>query len=158
NILSKHPRVFKKIKTDFMLTPHPGELSRLTKLPVQKINEDRIDIALRYAKEFGGIMVLKGAPTVIASPDGQIYINPTGNSGLATAGSGDVLVGMIGGLLAQGLTPLSSAVGGVFLHGLAADLFVKDHNEYSLIAGDLIDYIPKTLNHIINRNYEKDEM
>ncbi|MGB9720182.1 MAG: NAD(P)H-hydrate dehydratase [bacterium] len=158
NILSQNSGIFKKIRTDFILTPHPGELSRLTKLPIQKINEDRIDVALKYAKEFGGIMVLKGAPTIIASPDEKIYLNPTGNSGLATAGSGDVLVGMIGGLLAQGLAPLSSAVGGVFLHGLAADLFVKDHNEYSLIAGDLIDYIPKTLNHIINRDYEKDKM
>ncbi|MCX7994668.1 MAG: NAD(P)H-hydrate dehydratase [candidate division WOR-3 bacterium] len=158
NIISRDTKIFKKIKTDFILTPHPGELSRLTGLPIQKINEERIDIAMRYAKEFGGILILKGAPTVVASPFGEVYVNPTGNSGLATAGSGDVLVGMIGGLLAQGLTAISSAIGGVFLHGLSADLFVKEYNEYSLIAGDLIDYIPKSLNYILNREYEKEQM
>uniref|UniRef100_A0A7V0Z6Q7 Bifunctional NAD(P)H-hydrate repair enzyme n=1 Tax=candidate division WOR-3 bacterium TaxID=2052148 RepID=A0A7V0Z6Q7_UNCW3 len=158
NIISEDVKILKKIRTDFILTPHPGELSRLTKLSIQKINEERIDIALNYAKEFGGILILKGAPTVIASPEGEVFVNPTGNSGLATAGSGDVLVGIIGGLLAQGLTTISSAIGGVFLHGLSADLYVKEHNEYSLIAGDLIDYIPKSLNFIINREYEKEQM
>lgn len=155
NIVSQDLKILRKLKTDFILTPHPGELSRLTNLPIEKINEERIDIAGNYAKEFGGILILKGAPTIIATPDGEIYLNPTGNSGLATAGSGDVLVGMIGGFLAQGLTPISSTISGVFLHGLAADLFVKEHNEYSLIAGDLIDWIPKALNYIINREYEK---
>lgn len=158
NIISEDIKIFKKISTDFILTPHPGELSRLTKLSIQEINEKRIDIALKYAKEFGGILILKGAPTVIASPQGEVFINPTGNSGLATAGSGDVLVGMIGGLLAQGLATISSSIGGVFLHGLSADLFVKEQNEYSLIAGDLIDYIPKSFNYIINKEYKKEEM
>lgn len=158
NIISEDVKILKKVNTDFILTPHPGELSRLTKLTVRKINEERIDIALEYAKEFGGILILKGAPTVIASPEGELFVNPTGNSGLATAGSGDVLVGIIGGLLAQGLTPISSAIGGVFLHGLSADLFVKENNEYSLIAGDLIDYIPKSLNYIINKEYEREQM
>jgi NAD(P)H-hydrate epimerase len=158
NIISQDVKIFKKIKTDFILTPHTGELSRLTRLSIQKINEARIDIASKYAQEFGGILILKGAPTVIASPDGDIYINPTGNSGLATAGSGDVLVGIIGGLFAQGLSSVSSAIGGVFLHGLCADLFVKEHNEYSLIAGDLIDYISKALNFIINQEYEKEQL
>ncbi len=157
NILNGNTRLFNKIKTDFILTPHPGELSRLTDIPVQKINEERIDIGLKYAKEFGGIMVLKGAPTIIASPAGEVFLNPTGNSGLATAGSGDVLVGMIGGLLAQRLKPISAAVAGVFLHGLAGDRYAKKNNEYSLIAGDLIDYIPEALNYTMNREYEKDK-
>lgn len=155
NIISQELKIFNKIKTDFILTPHPGELARLTKLPIQKINEERIEIATKYAREFGGIMVLKGPPTIIASPDGKIYLNPTGNSGLATAGSGDVLVGIIAGLLAQGLDNFSSAVAGVFVHGLCADLAVKKSNEYSLIAGDLIDYIPGALNYILNRDYER---
>ncbi|MEO0160644.1 MAG: NAD(P)H-hydrate dehydratase [candidate division WOR-3 bacterium] len=158
NIISQDVKIFKKIKTDFILTPHPGELSRLTGLPIPRINEERIDLALKCAKEFGGILILKGAPTVIASPDGELYVNPTGNSGMATAGSGDVLVGMIGGLVAQNLSLLSAAIGGAFLHGLAGDLYVEEHDEYSLIAGDLIDYIPKCLNYVLNREYEKDEM
>ncbi|MGQ9534630.1 MAG: NAD(P)H-hydrate dehydratase [bacterium] len=155
NILSQNVKKFEQIKTDFILTPHPGELSRLTKLPSAKINEDRIEVARKYAQEFGGVMVLKGAPTIIASPDGKIYLNPTGNSGLATAGSGDVLVGIIGGLLAQGLNVFSASVAGVFLHGLCADLAVKESNEYSLIAGDLLDHIPQALNYILNRDYDK---
>lgn len=155
NIISQDVKIFKHLKADFILTPHPGELARLTKLPIQKINEERIEIAVKYAREFGGVMVLKGAPTVIASPDGKIYVNPTGNSGLATAGSGDVLVGIISGFLAQGMDNFSSAVTGVFVHGLCADLAVKESNEYSLIAGDLIDYIPRTLNYILNRDYER---
>ncbi len=158
NIISEDVKIFRKLKMDFIITPHPGELSRLTGIPIQKINEERIDIAKKYAQEFGGILILKGAPTVVASSEGKIYINPTGNSGLATAGSGDVLVGMIGGLLAQGLTTISAAIGGVYLHGLSADLYVKEHNEYSLIAGDLIDYIPKSINFIIHRECEKEQM
>uniref|UniRef100_A0A7C4XL29 Bifunctional NAD(P)H-hydrate repair enzyme n=1 Tax=candidate division WOR-3 bacterium TaxID=2052148 RepID=A0A7C4XL29_UNCW3 len=157
NILSKNIKTFEKIKTDFILTPHPGELSRLTGISVGNINQKRIDIASRFAREFGGIMVLKGAPTIIADPDQKVFLNPTGNSGLATAGSGDVLVGMIGGLLAQGVSSINSAVGGVFLHGLASDLYVQKKNEYSLIASDLIDYIPESINFILNREYEKEK-
>lgn len=157
NILSSHIKLFGRLNKPFILTPHPGELSRLIKIPPAQINKARIDLTQKYAKEFGGILVLKGAPTVIASPNGEVYINPTGNSGLATAGSGDVLVGMIGGFLAQQLSPLNASIIGVYLHGLCAQLAMMDNNEYSLTAGDLLNYIPKSLNYILNREYEKKE-
>ncbi len=87
-------------------------------------------------------MVLKGAPTVIAGPSGNIWINTTGNSGMATAGSGDVLAGLIAGLLAQGLLPENAAALGVWLHGLAGDLARENKTEYCLLAGDILDNLP----------------
>jgi len=155
NIIARNIKFFGSIRAPFILTPHPGELSRLIKLTPDEINRDRIDIAKKYAKEFGGVLVLKGAPTIIASPQGEIYLNPTGNSGLAKAGSGDVLVGMIAGFLAQKLSPINGSLVGVFLHGLCADLAADKNNEYSILAGDLIKYIPKSISHIRNREYDK---
>lgn len=157
NIIAQNIKFFKKIRAPFVLTPHPGELSKLTKFTPQKINEERIDLASKLSKDFKGVLVLKGAPTVIASPQGEIYINPTGNSGLASAGSGDVLVGMISGLCAQQLSPLDASVAGVFLHGLCAELAMDETNEYSLVAGDLIDYIPRAINYIVRREFVEEK-
>lgn len=153
NILAQNPRTFKKIKAPFILTPHPGELARLIKIKPREINRRRIELATTYAKRFDCILVLKGAPTVIAAPDGTTYVNPTGNSGLASAGTGDVLVGMISGLLAQGQTLLDAAITGVFLHGLCADQAMDERNEYTLMAGDLIDYLPKAMNFLLRREF-----
>jgi len=159
NILARFPGVLKKIKAPFIMTPHPGEFSRLVKLPIREINDRRVDLAAHYARKLGGVIVLKGAPTVIASPRGETYINPTGNSGLASAGTGDVLVGMIAGFLAQSRLPLEAALCGVFLHGLAADRALGHSNEYSLSAGDLVDWIPDALNYVLHESYRdgKDE-
>lgn len=157
NIIAQNVGFFKKIRSPFILTPHPGELSRLVNITPQKINEERIDLAPKLAKDFGGVLVLKGAPTIIASLKGEVLINPTGNSGLASAGSGDVLVGMIGGFLAQKTSPLAASAMGVFLHGLCADLAMDENNEYALTAGDLIDYIPAALNYIIRREFIEDK-
>ncbi|OPX17757.1 hypothetical protein BXT86_04780 [candidate division WOR-3 bacterium 4484_100] len=156
NIISQDIRFFKKIHTPFILTPHPGELSRLINLTPKKINEEKFDLAPKYARKFNGVLILKGAPTVIASPKGEVFINSTGNSGLASAGSGDVLVGMIGGFLAQGVSPINAANLGVFLHGLCADLAMDENNEYSLNAGDLINYIPRAINYILERKFIKE--
>ena len=153
NIIAQKPGILKKLKVPFIMTPHPGELARLIKLTPKQINEHRIDLAAEYARKFNCVMVLKGAPTVVAASSGEIYINPTGNSGLASAGSGDVLVGMISGLLAQSMSPLCAAVTGVFLHGLCADLALQDTNEYSLTAGDLLNYIQRAINFIMQREY-----
>lgn len=153
NIIAQNKKILKKIHAPFILTPHPGELSRLTKITPQEINLRRIDLAPKLAKEFGGVLILKGAPTVIALPKGDIYINPTGNSGLASAGSGDVLVGMISGFLAQNLSSTQASILAVFLHGLCAELGMDKNNEYSLTAGDLIDYIPESINYIIRREF-----
>jgi NAD(P)H-hydrate epimerase len=157
NILAQNPRIIGKIRAPFILTPHPGEFSRLIKSSAAEVNEHRIDWALTYARRWGGVVVLKGAPTVIASPDGEVFINPTGNSGLASAGSGDVLAGMIAGFLAQTRAPLEAALCGVFLHGLTADRAVKQSNEYSLVAGDLVEQIPGALNYVLRESYRDGE-
>lgn len=156
NIIAKNIKIFKKIRAPFVLTPHPGELSRLIKITPERINLRRIDLAPKLADKFGTI-VLKGAPTVIASTKGETYINPTGNSGLASAGSGDVLVGMIGGFLAQNLQPVEASVLSAFLHGLCAELAMDKSNEYSLTAGDLIEYIPESINYIMRREFVEDK-
>jgi NAD(P)H-hydrate epimerase len=153
NIIAQDMSILKKIKAPFIMTPHPGELARLAKMTPKTINENRIDLAADYAREFNCIMVLKGAPTIVATAEGDIYINPTGNSGLASAGSGDVLVGMIAGLLAQHVSLIDGAMAGVFLHGIAADLALEGTNEYSLMAGDLLQYIHRALNFILERKY-----
>ncbi len=157
NIFAQNKKSLRKIRAPFILTPHPGEFSRLVKKTPQEINLMRIDLAPKWAKEFGGVLILKGAPTIIASPEGEIYVNPTGNSGLASAGSGDVLVGMVSGFLAQNKSLMEASVLGVFLHGLCAELAMDKSNEYSLTAGDLIDSIPQAINYIIRREFVEDK-
>ena len=157
NIIAQKVGSLKKINAPFVLTPHPGELSRMIKLTPAQINSARIDLAPKLAKELAGVLVLKGAPTIIASPDREIYLNPTGNSGLASAGSGDVLVGMISGFLAQNLSLIEASMLGVFTHGLCADLAVETSNEYSLTAQDLINSIPDSINYIIRREFVEDK-
>ncbi len=109
------------------------------------VQRDRIGIASRFAREFNVTLVLKGASTVVAVPDGRAFINSSGNPGMATGGTGDVLTGMIGGFLAQGLTSEEAACLGVYLHGLAGDLAAKEKGEAALIAGDVIDKIPDAI-------------
>jgi hydroxyethylthiazole kinase-like uncharacterized protein yjeF len=155
NIIAHNPKIMKKIHTPVAMTPHPGELSRLIKMTPDQINHNRIDIAIDCARKFNCVLVLKGAPTVIADPDGRIYVNTTGNSGLASAGSGDVLVGMISGFAAQQQSLFDAAVTGVFMHGLAADLAMNKTNEYALTAADLIGYIPDTFNFLFRREFEQ---
>ena len=126
-----------------VLTPHPGEMARLLgDTTPQAVNEHRLTLALQFARAHGVIVVLKGARTVIASPDGQSAVCPTGNPGMATAGMGDALTGMIVGLLAQGLSPWNAARSGVFLHGLAGDRAAEKLGHAGLIASDLIESIP----------------
>lgn len=132
-----------------IITPHAKELSRLMKVSVDEILKDRIKSARDAAMKFNTIVVLKGAKTVIAEPNGNIYINQTGNSGLATAGSGDILAGMIAGFAAQGLKLKDAAIVGVYLHGIASDIAAEELTEYSLTASDLLDYIPAALKEVI---------
>ncbi len=104
--------------------------------------KDRINTAISFSKETRTYLVLKGVPTIVAEPDGNAFINTTGNPGMATAGSGDVLTGIIASLLGQGLNPIDSSVLGVYLHGLAGDIAAKARGEHSLIASDIIDSLP----------------
>jgi len=157
NIIAQNRKILKNIRAPFALTPHPGELSRLIDRSPQEINLERIDLAQELARHYGGVLVLKGAPTVIASAEGDVYVNPTGNSGLATAGSGDVLVGMMSGLCAQAVPLMTASTAAVFLHGLCAELAMDESNEYSLTAGDLIDFIPASINYILGREFVEDE-
>lgn len=143
--LSGQTAILSQLKVPVILTPHPGEFSRLTGISIAQIQENRIEVAREWAKKWKIILILKGAYSIIAFPEGEVYLNPTGNSGMATAGSGDVLSGMIGSFLAQGIEAKKAALLGVFLHGLAGDLALKDLGERSIIAGDLIQYIPAAL-------------
>ncbi|MBF0485017.1 MAG: NAD(P)H-hydrate dehydratase [Candidatus Omnitrophica bacterium] len=141
NALSENISVLKKTKAFRILTPHSGEFSRLTGLTLQKIEANREALARGFAKRWGCILVLKGQHTVVAFPDGKIYINRTGNAGMATAGSGDVLTGMIAALLAQGIMPFEAAKCGVWLHGMAADKAIRNRKKFSLLANDIIEHI-----------------
>ncbi|WP_123039265.1 NAD(P)H-hydrate dehydratase [Cohnella candidum] len=123
-----------------VLTPHPGEMARLSGLSAREVQADRIGLARRYAERLGAALVLKGARTVVAGPDGSAYVNTTGNPGMATGGSGDVLAGVIGALLAQGWDAMQAAAGGVYWHGAAGDRAAASREfPASLIAGDIIE-------------------
>jgi len=146
NNLASDLNVFSRMKQPPILTPHPGEMARLLATTSSKsINEDRIGIARTFATKHHVILVLKGVNTVIANPHGQVAISPTGNPGMASAGMGDVLTGMITGFLAQGLTAWDAARAGVYIHGLAGDLAALTLGEPGLIASDLISAIPRAL-------------
>ncbi len=125
-----------------VLTPHPGEMARLTGLSISEIQADRFTVARGFAVQHQVVLVLKGARTLIASPDGQVHFNSTGHAGLASGGMGDVLTGLIGGLLAQGLTALDAATLGVYLHGLAADRLLATFGDAGLLATDVMYEIP----------------
>ena len=142
----------KAIKKPIMITPHPGELSRLIGKSVGEIQRDRVEVAKSTAKELNLPVVLKGASTIIAVPDAKTYINPTGCSGLATAGSGDVLTGIIAGLLAQGLSLADAARLGVYIHGLAGDMVADKKTEYGMIASDVLEAIPEATQSLLNKN------
>ncbi len=136
--------------TDAILTPHPKEMSRISGWSTEEIQANRIELASRFAGEYGLTLVLKGARTIIAFPDESVFINPTGNPGMATAGSGDVLTGIIAGLIGQGLQTRSAVIAGVYLHGLAGDIYANEKgSETSLIAGDLLENLPASIKKVL---------
>ncbi len=125
-----------------VLTPHPGEMARLTRLSVAEIESNRFEIAQNFASEHGVVLLLKGARTIVAAPDGRVNINSSGNDGLASGGSGDVLTGLIGGLLAQGMDAFSAASLGSWLHGRAAELVADFQGTAGMAASDLLPQLP----------------
>lgn len=139
NTLSHSIELLRKSKAPVILTPHPKEMSRLCGLSVSEVEADRLGIASSFAREYGCIVVLKGADTVIAEPDGSVTVNTNGNAGMATGGSGDVLAGIIVSLLAQGLCPAESAKSAVYLHGDAGDKAAQKRSQRSMIASDIIE-------------------
>ncbi len=142
NCICNKPEILKNLKAPAIITPHPGEMARLLHSTPKTVNSNRENTAIDFAKKFGVVTVLKGAGTIIASPDGEVYINHTGNSGMATGGSGDILSGIIGSLLAQGAAPINAAAAGVFLHGTIGDLAAEKLGKISMLPTDMIDMIP----------------
>jgi NAD(P)H-hydrate epimerase len=128
-----------------VLTPHPGEFARMSGYAKPKTNRERIDQGVAFIEKYPTTLVLKGAPTLIFDPEGNLFINETGNPGMATAGSGDVLSGIIGGLLAQGLTPSDASLLGVWLHGGSGDSYRDARGEESLTATSLIERLPESI-------------
>ncbi len=150
NLLANNPKLSKQFRQPIVLTPHPGEMSRLTGMSIAEIQADRITVARRFATEWKVTVVLKGARTIIAAPDGRTFINPTGNPGMATAGTGDVLAGIIGGLIAQGLEATNAAIVGTYLHGLAGDIAASQLGPIGIIASDLISVLPNAMKKVFN--------
>ena len=139
NALSRRIDILQERRTDIILTPHPGEMARLIGRSVEYVNQNRGKVASDLAVRYGITVVLKGANTVIASPDGNLFINGTGNPGLAKAGTGDLLAGTIASLAAQGISPVQAAQNGVYLHGMAGDFTAERLCQYSMMATDILD-------------------
>lgn len=136
-----------RAKGTIVMTPHPGEMARLLGISVAEVQKNRGQLAKKTAKELKAVVVLKGHKTVVAHPSGKWYVNQTGNPGMATAGTGDLLTGMIAALIGQGLDPFAAAKAGVYLHGLAGDLAAKRVGQVGLIASDVLRTIPEAIRH-----------
>ncbi|MCA9399212.1 MAG: NAD(P)H-hydrate dehydratase [Candidatus Omnitrophica bacterium] len=145
NAVAASPQVLLKTKTSKILTPHPGEMARLAGTTKSLVEKKRRQTAVEFARKYQCVLLLKGPATLVVSSDGQVYTNRTGNAGMATAGSGDVLTGMITAFLAQGLSPFDAAKYGAYLHGVAGDLAARDKTKMAMIASDIIEYIPKAV-------------
>ena len=145
NILSRRPEIVSRIPRDTILTPHPGEMSRLINKPVEFVNENRIEVSKEFARKNKCIIVLKGYNTVITDGD-SVYVNTSGNSKMASGGMGDALTGIITALLSQGLKPLEAAVAAVFIHGKAGE--AAGEGQYSIKASQLIDNIAFIMNKV----------
>ena len=148
NTLANVPNWWQHLATDAILTPHPGEMARLTGMPITEIQADRLGTAKKWAAQWNKTVVLKGAYTVIASPEGRAVISPVANPGLASAGSGDVLTGAIAGLAAQGLPLFEAAAGGVYLHGQAGERVKEKMGDAGMIASDLLPELPLVIKNL----------
>ncbi|RKY79035.1 bifunctional ADP-dependent NAD(P)H-hydrate dehydratase/NAD(P)H-hydrate epimerase [candidate division KSB1 bacterium] len=156
NNLSGEIELIRQYPADVILTPHVGELARLIQKSNEEILQNRVQIVREWATILGKVLLLKGVPTIIGDPRGNIYFNLTANSGMATAGCGDVLTGIIAGFLAQGMPPLEAAVAGAFVHGLAGDLAKESLGARGMIASDIQNHVPAALQTIERGNVEED--
>jgi hydroxyethylthiazole kinase-like uncharacterized protein yjeF len=152
NALAKTNGWWKLLDSPSVLTPHPGEFARLSGSAVETIQRDRIGSVQWAASHWNQVVVLKGAHTVIASPEGKVCVSPFANPALASAGTGDVLAGVIGGLIAQGLNPFDAAVSGVHIHGLAAEQASIEIGDAGMIASDLFPILPRILSSVRKRH------
>lgn len=138
-------KVLKNRKADTVITPHPGELSRLLNIEIETLQQKRLEYSKWVSNKYNVVTVLKGANTVITNPEGEVYVNTTGNPGMATAGSGDVLTGVIASFIGQGISSYKAALLGVYCHGLAGDLAKEEKGEYGMIASDILFHIPYSI-------------
>src|SRR6185312_897280 len=139
-----------------VLTPHPGEMARLTGLSIAAIQRDRVNVARSFAQDYQLILVLKGDRTIVANPEGESWVNTTGNPGMATGGTGDILTGMVAGMVAQNPKRAFLAVlAAVYLHGLAGDVAEESTGEQPLVATDLIDALPEAFRRLRTQAAEK---
>ena len=145
NAFEGHTESLARAQGPRVLTPHLGEMRRLTGIDAETLEANRIDLTREWARRWRAVVVLKGAPTVVASADGHTTVNPTGNPGMATAGMGDVLTGGIAALIAQGLGPYDAARLGVYLHGMAGDLVASEKGQQGMVAGDVAEAMPRAL-------------
>ncbi|SMC35658.1 NAD(P)H-hydrate epimerase [Desulfocicer vacuolatum DSM 3385] len=152
NCIAHDPSLLKQRKAPTILTPHPGEMARLTGLSTREIQAHRLGIATQFAKKYNVILVLKGAGTLTALPNGFVFFCPTGNPGMATGGTGDVLTGMIAGLAAQGMTPEDAARAGTFLHGACGDFLAQAKGPWGFKASDLITALPGIFSQLTKNN------
>ena len=153
NILSKiedWDKLLENYGSSATLTPHPGEMARLTGLSVDEIQKDRVNVAEDYANKWGQVVVLKGANTVISSPDGEVMMSLFVNPALATAGTGDILSGCIAGFLAQGLKPFDAGCVGVYIHGLAGEMVREKLGDAGILASDLLPFLPLAIKSLHN--------
>ena len=150
NVIAGHLEILKRARSPLILTPHPGEMARLLKKNSAHVQGNRVGVASGFAKEHTVTVVLKGARTVIAGADDTLFVNTTGNPGMATAGTGDLLSGVIGGLVGQGYDPVGAAVLGVYLHGLAGDRVAEAKGEIGMVATDILEEVPQALSSIVN--------
>ena len=149
NAIAKAKELFPLLGEDAVLTPHLGEMARLTDSPITELVANRISTAEEFAQKYGVTLILKGAPTVISETKGKVWINSTGNPGMATAGMGDVLTGVIAGLMAQKVSSVKAATLGVYLHGLAGDIAAETSGRHGLIASDVLRTIPQAISSLI---------
>ena len=148
NILAGQKDILKKVKAECVLTPHPGEMAGLTGRSTDYIQKNRKKTAVALAKKYNLTVVLKGYQTLVADSAGRVFVNKTGNPGMATGGTGDILTGIIGSLLSQGVPVWDSCCLGVYWHGLAGDLAAKDKGQVSLCATDLLNKLPEAFKKI----------
>ncbi|WP_031515933.1 bifunctional ADP-dependent NAD(P)H-hydrate dehydratase/NAD(P)H-hydrate epimerase [Desulfofalx alkaliphila] len=148
NAVAKDLAVLERVAGPVVLTPHPGEMARLLGVTVDEVQQNRISLTRQCAEKWACTVLLKGARTLVATPQGEIYINPTGNPGMATAGSGDVLTGVIAALMAQGLPPAEAAAAGAYLHGMAGDYGALQLGMTGLTAGDILENLPRCIKEV----------
>lgn len=145
NAIASNPYILKNRKSSTIVTPHPGEMARMAGKSVAEVEKNRVETATQFAAEFNVIVVLKGASTLIALPDGTLYICPTGNPGMASGGMGDVLTGMVAGFIAQKFEPSQAVMAAVYIHGLCGDIVAQRRGPSGFVASDIVNIIPETI-------------